>query len=153
MTTSIRFAVCALLSTPTLALSGCDEGPSTGDDDPVHRIAKVKVYSGIKVSGTISAGGHGDIAPSLPYPFPDIFLEDLQVRLDAFLATMWSASEEIGEVCHAACNEAGSEWDGSLIADGSYDFGEPEVFEDEAGNQFAQLHIGYDVEFACSCGS
>ena len=107
----------------------------------------------IKVGGTIGGSGHlEDGVKPLPFPFPDVLAEDFINLANQGIAAGWAATEEAQELCGAACFEAGLDWNGTAYADGTYEFGEMEFFEEDDGTLGYSVEAEYEVELGCNCG-
>ncbi len=139
--------------TPVLLLSGlcavaaCD---TPNDLDPGQSLrAQLKFAMKKQVGSSFGAGGHWDDVPE--GPFPEVFRQDIMRNSDEVFAAAWDASEEPLLACKDVCVEAGMDWTEQTGIEAKYDFGEHEVFEDEAGDLRFEIEVFAEVAYGCYC--
>ena len=148
----LKLATLALVSS-TLVIACDDQGVSDpADPGQSLRAPNFKVKVPKEIGTTFSNGGNWpDGVPVLPWPMPDILVDQVMRNSNAVFAAAWGAEEEPEWMCHEACAEAGGEWDGGVYADGEYGFGEIEFSESEDGSLLYQVDVEAHVAFGCTC--
>lgn len=133
-----------------LAVSACDE--ESFDDPGSSPRAIIKVNIKTESTGTFSSGGNWpDGVEPVPWPLPNVLMEDIMRNSDAVLGAAFASTEEAAAQCESTCAEVRAEWDGSTYAEGEYDFGKAEIFEGEGGALRYRVDVSFLVGYGCNC--
>lgn len=156
MSTPLRFTLvsCSLAATALVAMPGCDEATAERGSTNLEFREVRKSCVNVSVAGSTGTfaydiipfdevGGGG--VPEGPL-FERVVHNSNQVFALAFV------TDEVAEICAAACIEEGLDWSGrGCIVEGNYGIGEPMEYERADGTVGQRVDVDVDVIPGCSC--